>query len=147
MGDFLSPEERSERMSRVRAKNTRPELIVRRYLHGAGFRYRLHAHGMPGTPDLVLPKYRLVIFVNGCFWHGHSCRRKSGASSEFWEDKIKRNKERDFRNLRDLRQLGWRVLTVWECSLSRQSKARVTLERLTTQILEKDRQLVVTTSD
>lgn len=118
--DTLTPAERSDRMSRIRGKDTAPELWVRRYLHALGFRYRLHARKLPGRPDLVLPKHGVVILVHGCFWHGHACQkgRIPATRSTFWREKLKGNRDRDARNLRKLKGLGWRVLTVWECSLS-----------------------------
>lgn len=107
-------------MSRVGSKNTAPELIVRKLLFSMGFRYRLHSKVLPGRPDIVFPGRRKVIFVNGCFWHGHeSCRygRLPRSHVEFWSDKIARNRERDSRNVELLHQQGWRTLTVWQCEL------------------------------
>lgn len=132
MVDFLSPEQRSERMSRIRGRDTTPELIVRRYLHANGFRYRLHATELAGRPDLVLPKHRVAIFVNGCFWHAHRCKRGKlpESRSEFWATKFAKNRERDIRVRRALRSDGWKVITIWECSLSNTAKAARTLERL-----------------
>lgn len=107
-------------MSMVRSADTTPELIVRRKLHSLGFRYRLHSRRLPGTPDIVLPKYRSVIFVHGCFWHHHAtCNKATLPSSnvEFWTTKILANVERDKRNVRRLRSEGWRVLVLWECDV------------------------------
>jgi DNA mismatch endonuclease (patch repair protein) len=118
MTDVFSKAKRSWVMSRIRCKNTNPELVVRSFLHGRGFRFRLHARDLPGKPDLVLPKYRTVIFVHGCFWHHHSrCRNATFPStrSMFWRSKILSNKRRDAKAVRELRSLGWDVLTVWEC--------------------------------
>ena len=125
MADFLSPAGRSERMSRIRGRDTAPELAVRRYLHREGFRYRLHVRDLPGRPDIVLPKYGVVIFVNGCFWHAHACQkgRIPSTRSDFWEEKFRNNRSRDERSRRALRKAGWRVLTVWECSLSTKVRA------------------------
>lgn len=122
--DTLTPPARSERMSRIRGRDTAPELWVRRYLHAQGFRYRLHGAGLPGRPDIVLPKHGVVVFVHGCFWHAHSCQkgRIPATRSKFWLAKFEANQRRDARNGRDLRRLGWRVLTVWECSLSTKAK-------------------------
>lgn len=122
--DVLTPEQRRLNMSRIRGKNTRPEMTVRRLLHAAGFRYRLHGAGLPGKPDLVLPKYRAVIFVHGCFWHGHDCPlfRWPKTRQDFWEKKIHRNMERDAEAGHQLEQLGWRVFTVWECALRGRGK-------------------------
>lgn len=137
MADTLSQEERSDRMSRIRGTNTGPELLVRRYLHALGLRFKLHDRRLPGKPDLVLPKYRTVVFVNGCFWHAHECQkgRIPGTRSAFWREKFERNRTRDMRNVRALRRLGWRVLTVWECSLANTSKRGRTLGTLARKIL------------
>lgn len=107
-------------MSRVRSRDTAPELAVRRSLHAAGFRFRLHGRGLPGRPDLVFPKYRAVIFVHGCFWHGHDCPRgrPPATRTEFWGAKIARNRARDTATEQALHDAGWRVLTVWECGVS-----------------------------
>jgi DNA mismatch endonuclease (patch repair protein) len=116
--DTISPEYRSEIMSRVRGKDTKPEMVVRRMLHAAGYRYRLHARDLPGKPDLVFPARRKVVFINGCFWHRHQgCAhaRLPKSRTEFWTEKLERNRERDDRNVEALRELGWEVLTVWEC--------------------------------
>lgn len=107
-------------MAAIKGKNTKPELMVRRGLHARGFRYRLHGRDLPGKPDLVFPKYSAVIFVNGCFWHGHQCPQFKWPSSraEFWRDKITGNRERDRKNVVALHGAFWRVATVWECALS-----------------------------
>jgi DNA mismatch endonuclease (patch repair protein) len=125
--DTLTVEQRSAVMSRVRSKNTRPELIVRSILHRMGFRFRLHRSDLPGRPDIVLPRHGAVVFVHGCFWHGHHCKRGSEPSSniEFWRDKIDGNRRRDRRSIRRLRRDGWRVVVVWEC----QTKVKQVLER------------------
>jgi DNA mismatch endonuclease (patch repair protein) len=117
--DPLSAEQRSALMRRVKSKDTKPEMVVRRMLHGMGYRYRLHGRGLPGTPDLVFPARAKVIFVNGCFWHGHTCARgtKPKTNAEFWQAKIDRNRSRDRAALRLLRTHGWQALTVWECSI------------------------------
>lgn len=118
--DRLAPEERSRLMARIRGRDTGPERAVRSIVHRSGFRFRLHAGGLPGRPDLVLPRYRAAIFVHGCFWHGHSCRAGSArpkTNARFWADKLARNRERDRRSVAALRRAGWRVLVVWECSL------------------------------
>jgi DNA mismatch endonuclease (patch repair protein) len=107
-------------MALVKAKNTTPELAARRLVHSLGFRYRLHRKELPGTPDLVFPKRRCVIFVNGCFWHQHEgCGRskRPSARAEYWAHKLDGNIKRDARNIADLERCGWRVLTVWECEL------------------------------
>ena len=106
-------------MAGIRGRNTRPELVIRKALHARGFRYRLHVAGLPGKPDIVLPRFRAVIFVHGCFWHGHDCPlfRLPATRSEFWEAKISRNRERDREVLGALKTTGWRCLTVWECAI------------------------------
>lgn len=142
MADIKTKESRSYNMSRISGKDTKPEELVRKYLFSKGFRYRKNVRKLPGTPDLVLPKYRTVIFVNGCFWHGHEgCKYfvwpKSNA--EFWRQKIETNISRDRRKEAQLRNMGWKVMIVWECEL-RPPKRQVTLERLESQlrqILEK----------
>ncbi|MEZ6123351.1 MAG: DNA mismatch endonuclease Vsr [Planctomycetaceae bacterium] len=118
MTDVHSPEQRSWNMSRIRAKDTRPELIVRSIVHRMGYRFRLHRRDLAGKPDLVLPRHNSIIFVHGCFWHMHSCRFGRVApktNAEFWQTKRSGNVHRDRRNLRELRKAGWKVLVVWEC--------------------------------
>jgi DNA mismatch endonuclease (patch repair protein) len=119
MADIVSPEVRSRMMAGIRGKDTKPELIVRRALHARGFRYRLHSRDIPGKPDLVFPKFRAVIFVHGCFWHGHDCHlfRWPGSRVEFWRDKIGKNRNNDLINAQKLEQAGWRRAVVWECAL------------------------------
>jgi DNA mismatch endonuclease, patch repair protein len=104
-------------MRAIKSANTRPEILVRKALHAAGFRFRLHSKNLPGKPDIVLPKYRTVIFVHGCFWHGHDCKyfKAPKTRTEFWLNKIAKNKRRDKINADKLIELGWRVLVVWEC--------------------------------
>src|SRR5688500_18711370 len=120
MADRVSGAKRSAMMARVRGKNTKPELAVRRAVHAAGFRFRLHRRDLPGTPDLVLPSLRTVVFVHGCFWHGHGCRKSArpATNQAFWNAKLERNLARDRANMESLQRLGWRVLIVWECSLT-----------------------------
>ncbi len=117
--DVLTPEQRRHNMSRIRAKNTKPELLLRRGLHRAGLRFRLHVGGLPGRPDLVFPRHGAVVLVHGCFWHGHSCNlfKMPATRPEFWAKKIQGNRLRDRSTIEILRKEGWRVLTVWECSL------------------------------
>ncbi|HGM7285341.1 very short patch repair endonuclease [Stenotrophomonas maltophilia] len=119
MVDSLTPEQRSAQMSRIRGSNTKLEVLVRKGLHARGLRYRLGGAKLPGRPDIVLPKYRTVVFVHGCFWHGHDCPlyRLPKTRPEFWADKIGKNRIRDLRVTAQLEAMGWRVLTVWECSL------------------------------
>ncbi|WP_204330235.1 very short patch repair endonuclease [Rhizobium phaseoli] len=117
--DNLTSEQRSLNMSRIRGRDTKPELQLRKGLHALGYRFRLHVHNLPGRPDLVFPRYSAVIQVNGCFWHGHDCHlfKMPTSRHEFWAAKIAANKERDKRTNLALSNEGWRVLTVWECSL------------------------------
>jgi DNA mismatch endonuclease (patch repair protein) len=119
MADIVSADVRSRMMSGIRGKNTQPELIIRHALFSRGFRYRLHDKSLPGKPDLVLTKYRVAVFVNGCFWHHHTCLlfKWPGSNREFWHRKITRNEEIDRKNKRALGLLNWRVLTIWECAL------------------------------
>lgn len=131
MTDTISEEKRSEVMSFVRSADTKPEWILRCGLHRMGFRYRLRDKRLPGTPDLVFPKYRTVVFVHGCFWHRHEgCRRASFPKSRqaFWAEKFARNVERDARTRTKLEQAGWRVIVVWECELEDDTEA--TLDRI-----------------
>ena len=120
MADVHTPERRSYNMSRIRNKNTKPEELVRKFLFSQGFRYRKNDARLPGKPDIVLPKYRTVIFVNGCFWHKHEgCKYFVWPenNAEFWRKKIQSNVERDQRNYAQLQQMGWRTIAVWECEL------------------------------
>lgn len=133
MVDFLSPKERSERMSRIVGKDTRPELALRRVLHGFGFRYRLHGAGLPGKPDLVLPRYKTVVFVHGCFWHRHadcSIATTPKSNTSFWIEKFQKNMARDARVTKALEEAGWKVLVAWECEVASVAKAKATGERL-----------------
>ena len=123
-------------MSRIKGKNTKPEELVRKHLFSQGFRYRKNDKRLPGSPDIVLPKYKTVIFVNGCFWHGHEgCKHFVWPKSneEFWKNKIKTNIERDNKKIEQLEELGWKVIIVWECEL-KQSRCRETLTKISTQI-------------
>lgn len=120
--DVISPEQRSRIMAANKSRNTKPELAIRRMLHAMGFRFRLHRKDLPGCPDIVLPKYKTVILVNGCFWHQHAgCKlaSKPATRKEFWETKLSRNVERDSENAAKLAALGWRVIVVWECELQK----------------------------
>ena len=120
MVDIVNKAVRSRMMSSIRSKDTTPEMIVRRFLHGKGFRYRLHVSSLPGRPDIVLPKYRVVIFVNGCFWHRHKgCRYATTPqqNQEKWQTKFNQNIARDNRNIEQLHQTGWKVIVIWECWL------------------------------
>lgn len=119
MADVVDKATRSRMMSGIRAKDTRPEIFLRKGLHALGFRYRVHAKDIPGKPDIVLPKYRALIVVHGCFWHGHDCRyfKLPATSPEFWLSKIDSNRQRDERDFQNQQGQGWRVLTVWECAV------------------------------
>lgn len=122
MADVLTKEQRSRNMAAIKGKDTKPEMIVRRYLFSKGLRFRVQVRKLPGNPDIVLPKYKTVIFVDGCFWHGHEgCKyyRLPKSNIEFWKEKIDRNIARDIRNEEELRALGWRVIRVWECDIKR----------------------------
>ena len=124
MSDVHSKEVRSYNMSRIKGKNTKPEELVRKYLFAQGFRYRKNDSRLPGKPDIVLPKYRTIILVNGCFWHHHECIyfRWPESNADFWRQKINRNVERDQKNIRQLEQTGWHVIVVWECELKKEQE-------------------------
>ena len=133
MTDIFSLEKRSDIMRRIKSKDTCPELIVRKYLFSKGFRYRLNVKRLPGKPDIVLRKYRTVIFVHGCFWHGHeNCPLASHPKthSAFWTSKIARNKERDAATRTKLKAMGWNTLVVWECQLRRSAERKQTLQAI-----------------
>jgi DNA mismatch endonuclease (patch repair protein) len=119
VSDNRSSESRSALMSRIRGKDTAPEVAVRRVLHSLGYRFRLHRRDLPGTPDIVFPSRRKVIFVNGCFWHAHGCRigRPPKSRPEFWLPKLEKNRLKDKRNLQALRRTGWGAKTVWQCQM------------------------------
>ena len=139
MADKLSSTQRKYCMSRIRGKNTKPEILVRKELHARGFRFRLHNKKLPGSPDVVLPKYGVAIMVNGCFWHGHKgCRyaTKPKTNIEFWETKIARNRHRDEVTNAHLEALGWHVITVWECELRGKSIVASRLDALSEEIRE-----------
>ncbi len=137
MADNHSKAVRSKNMSHIRSKDTKPEITVRKYLFAKGFRYRKNVKALPGCPDIVLPKYRTVIFVNGCFWHKHDCSRFVWPSSntDYWRSKIEKNVERDKENKEQLNKNGWKVLVVWECQLKK-TVAEKTLSDLIMAILE-----------
>ena len=133
--DVLTVEQRHYNMSRIRSKNTMPELIVRKFLWSKGFRYRLQRKDLPVKPDIVLPKYHVAIFVNGCFWHMHRCRKfvLPSTNTEFWHDKLSQNKKRDSKNYRNLKKAGWNYIIIWECQLSN-NKWKI-LERLNSKLV------------
>lgn len=138
MADMHSKETRSMNMSHIRSKNTKPEEKVRKFLFAEGFRYRKNVRTLPGCPDIVLPKYKTVIFVNGCFWHKHNCPRFVWPSTnqEYWIPKITANVERDKRNYQILNDLGWKVLIVWECELKSKEKEK-TLRNIVSELEKK----------
>lgn len=126
--DILSKEKRSHIMSKIKGKDTKPEICVRKFLFSKGFRYRKNKTDLPGKPDIVLKKHNAIIMVNGCFWHGHAnCAKFKMPKSnvDFWQTKILRNKERDMRNERDLSNLGWNVINVWECEIDEKMLERL----------------------
>lgn len=133
MGEKLSKEKRSWNMKQVRSKDTEPELIIRRHLHNMGYRFRLHRKDICGCPDIVLPKYKTVIFVNGCFWHQHTgCNRSKmpEANREFWINKLNNNKLRDKRNYRKLQKQGWKVIIIWQCKIKNITSIIKKLEKI-----------------
>lgn len=124
MADIFSKSKRSEIMSNISAKNTKPEIILRKALFAKGYRYRINYKKLPGKPDIVLSKHKTVIFVNGCFWHGHSqCKdaHLPKTNIEFWKNKIESNVERDKRNIQQLEELGWNVILIWECEIKKKN--------------------------
>lgn len=137
MVDRVSKETRSYNMSRIRGKDTKPEIIVRSYLFSRGLRFRKNDKRYPGSPDIVLPKYKTIVFVHGCFWHLHEgCKyaKMPKSNVEFWENKLYGNRDRDERNQNELEELGWKVITVWECELKK-DKVEQTLDDLYIQII------------
>lgn len=135
MADNHTPEVRHKNMSHIRSTNTKPEIIVRKYLFSQGFRYRINVKTLPGRPDIVLPKYHTVVLINGCFWHHHDCGRFVWPSSneEYWYSKINGNVQRDKENEAKLNDLGWRVIVLWECQLKK-STAESRLQKLCEEI-------------
>ncbi|MFC2156512.1 very short patch repair endonuclease [Acidobacteriota bacterium] len=119
MNDVLTPDQRKYCMSQVRSKNTKPEMLVRSVLHREGFRFKLHVKDLPGHPDIVLPRFKTVVFVNGCFWHGHSCPNAKLPTSnmEFWKEKIEKNIKRDKKNIKELKKTRWNVRVLWDCDI------------------------------
>jgi DNA mismatch endonuclease (patch repair protein) len=138
MADTVTQPKRSSIMKAVGNKNTKPEMIVRRYLHAQGFRFRIHSKKLSGTPDIVLAKYKYVIYINGCFWHGHEGCKKATvpkSNTDFWLNKLKRNKERDTVHANKLIDQGWKVITIWECELSNKQQL-ITLEKLKQDLID-----------
>ena len=136
MADTVAPDVRSRMMSAVRSKDTRPEMTVRRFLHAAGFRYRLHRRDLPGTPDMTLPRFGAIVFVHGCFWHGHGCPMFNWPATrrDFWERKIRGNAKRDADARGMLIGSGWRVLVIWECAL--RGPRKMDFDDLMNQVME-----------
>ena len=147
MVDKLTTEQRRHNMSRIKGRDTKPEMIVRRRLWAEGYRYRLYVKGIPGRPDIVMAKYKIAIFINGCFWHGHQverdhnydlidskCCRIPHTNRDFWVKKIARNMERDSINYQVLKMAGWHVLVVWECQLKGKEQQELTLRALSCQL-------------
>jgi len=136
MSDVHDAKTRSENMSNIKHKDTQPELFIRKLLHANGFRFRLHVKYLPGKPDIVLPKYKAVIQVNGCYWHGHNCHlfKWPKTRKQFWQNKIEGNIARDKRVMKELTILGWRVLIIWECALK--GKTKLSLDQVSTKIID-----------
>ena len=134
--DRCSKQKRSEIMSRVGQKNTKPEISVRKFLFSQGFRYRTNVKKLPGSPDILLPKYRTAIFVHGCFWHGHSCRagHRPQSNTNYWLPKIEANIERDSRKISELEKNGWQVIVIWQCEINTISKRDAKLTALVEEI-------------
>ena len=136
--DVHDPDTRSYNMSQIKGKDTKPELMVRKFLFSKGYRYRLHDKKLPGKPDIILPKYRTIIMVHGCFWHGHEgCKyfKIPDTNTEWWSEKIKKNKTNDEKNETALIALGWKIITVFECELKNNSK-ETTLSNILTQLAD-----------
>lgn len=141
MVDVMTPEDRSRNMAAIKGKDTKPEMIVRKYLFSRGLRFRVQIRKLPGTPDIVLPKYKTAVFVNGCFWHGHEgCKyfRLPKSNVEFWKEKIERNIERDRESMQALLDLGWNVIRVWECELRNKANREETLNKIYNSITSSD---------
>lgn len=139
MADVMTPEQRSRCMAAVKGKDTKPEMIVRKYLFSRGLRYRVNDRKLPGSPDIVLKKYKTVVFVDGCFWHGHEdCKyfRLPKSNVDFWRHKITVNIARDHVNNVDLKQAGWRVIRIWECEIKTKAKREEALRHLYSSIIE-----------
>lgn len=141
MTDVMTPEQRSRCMAAIKGKDTKPEMIVRKYLFSRGLRYRVNNRKLPGSPDIVLKKYKTAVFIDGCFWHGHEgCKyyRLPKTNADFWRHKIVMNIARDYANGVDLRLAGWKVIRIWECEIRTKAKRKETLERLYSEITRAD---------
>lgn len=131
--DIFSTKKRSDIMRAVKGRDTKPEIALRKKLFALGLRYRLNVKDLPGKPDLVFPRHKTVVFVHGCFWHGHSCKRgnrQPKQNADYWKDKIARNMARDQKNTAELKKLGWRVITVWECEIKELDPAKLPIKQL-----------------
>ena len=139
MADKFSKTKRSEIMSKISSKETAPEILVRKYLFSKGLRFRKNVKDLSGKPDIVLPKYKTIIFVHGCFWHGHTCKKGSlpQTNLSFWEEKIKKNMERDISNIAQLKENNWNVIVVWQCEISNKSNLSIRLGKLLHEIEKK----------
>jgi DNA mismatch endonuclease (patch repair protein) len=139
MADIYSKSKRSEIMAKISGKETKSEILVRKYLFAQGFRFRKNVKALPGTPDIVLPKFKTIIFIHGCFWHGHSCKSSKlpETRKEFWDKKICHNKARDEKNENELKTLGWNIIVIWQCDLTNVTKKSQRLVRLVSEL--KDR--------
>ncbi|PNW17395.1 very short patch repair endonuclease [Acinetobacter sp. AKBS16] len=145
MVDIVDSATRSHMMSNIKGRNTKPELLIRSFLHAQGFRFRIHRKDLPGKPDIVLPKYKAIIFIHGCFWHGHqNCRlfKLPGSRTEFWEAKISKNQDNDLKTKELLLNSGWRICTIWECAVRRSKKDPVALMNILTKWLSGSEQLL-----
>lgn len=132
MSDIFSQAKRSDIMSKIKGDNTKPEILVRKFLFSQGLRYRINVKKLPGKPDIVLPKFRTAIFINGCFWHGHSCKKGQLPTSnmDFWREKISGNIMRDNKNADLLVKLGWKVIIIWQCEISNINSRKAKLEKV-----------------
>lgn len=137
--DIFDKSKRSQLMAKVKQKNTAPEIIVRKFLFSKGFRYRINVKSLSGTPDIVLSKYKTVIFVHGCFWHGHTCRAGHLPSSnlDYWVTKIEKNIERDNRKINELEKLGWNVVVIWQCEIKALKNREIRFSKLISEIQRK----------
>jgi DNA mismatch endonuclease, patch repair protein len=138
MSDIFTKQKRSEIMSHISGKETKPEVLVRKYLFSKGFRFRKNVKKLPGKPDIVLPKYKIVIFIHGCFWHGHLCHYGilPQSNREFWQDKIDGNKRRDERNNEDLIKMGWHVIVIWQCEIKNKEISNIRLKEVVNEIMQ-----------
>lgn len=132
MADIFSTSKRSEIMSRIKSANTKPEILVRKFLFANGLRFRINDKSLPGSPDIKLSKFKCLVFINGCFWHGHSCRLNGipKTNASFWNEKIKKNQHRDIINSDRLSKMGWKVIVIWECELKKAKREQILLATL-----------------